>query len=211
MSTRMFSRSSNHILQQLPELKTAAKLKRKHDERSQQIASVPIPREPSKYQASMDESHAQWLAEQEKYGLLRLDSTSGLFRATRKLAFRSVLDFLNPIAGHFTVTRLISGIVLGSGLPWISIRYGFVASTWLASEFSFYLPFFWVVAGAYIVAGISVGSLFRTRTFIWAFLLSYLPATYLHSRNSIFLFGSIVVAFIADMTSRFLMRRKPLI
>jgi hypothetical protein len=71
----------------------------------------------------------------------------------------------------------------------------------------------WVstVTLAYALAGVAAGLLFGHKSFIWAFLLAYVPTLLLPSATSHTLGMSLMMAWVADLTFRLQGRRKRLV
>lgn len=209
ISTSMFVTRPGLTKRSFPACDTPAKLKQKHDEETAKLGRQPQYLDPKDYQRRMQEHHEAWVGHQVSNGLLKLDPAAAEFRATPMLGFRAVLNFLNPIGNDFTIPKFVAGVLLGAGLPIVASRYGATASLWMmrTTGVSLIPILLTVTFGSFLIAGLSVGTIFHQRSFIWGFLLAYLPPPLLHLRSLYPFLGSFIVGVTADYTAKFHMRR----
>lgn len=128
-------------------------------------------------------SHEEMCEFQVACGRLSYDPGSGRFQATYKLAILGLVNFLNPFADNFTWTRFlltlgIAGIIPAWGLSQLpGMLAPLLQKNW-TPEMLETLQFA-ARAGLYGVAGMVIGLSFPGKTFIWSFLITYVPPLFL--------------------------------
>jgi hypothetical protein len=120
--------------------------------------------------------------------LLRHDPPADAYRATAKVAWREVANYLNPLADNFTAARFVLGLALGAGIP---------ACRWA------------LLGSAYTASGAAVGWLFTSKSFIWALVLGYLPLRLIDPGLQLVL--ALWMALVADRVAVWRMKRELLV
>jgi len=149
------------------------------------------------------ESHREVMACQVEQGLLEPEAGTGRLRATWRLGVRGILQYLNPLAGNFTIGRFLA--VMGTslaihlcGLPLLAL---------LAEQVARRDPHMALVVEPmgktflFFLVGWVVGARFTGKTFLWGFLAIYLPRALTGSgMPGQFLWG-LWAGFVADQES----------
>jgi hypothetical protein len=175
-----FELMPHQMRQEFPGTSDVGELKARHDRRAQQL----LPRGPRfphgrDWMAEYRDYHRRWCAFQEAKGLLRHDAAAGVYRATAKVAWRGIVNFLNPLADNFTLARFVLGLLLGAGMPALGILAtadpGVLAWLTRTTGLTPGLGRLLVLGAAFTLGGAAVGWLFMFKSFIWARVLGYLP------------------------------------
>ncbi len=217
--TGIFKRMPNSFLQEYRDARNATELKRRHDRRAETLfAHGPIPLDPSQFFAIFQQEHAKLCDYQVEHRLLRFDLQHNLYYGTPLIALRGIANFFNPFADTFTPLRLIAGLLFGAGLPVIVVCYPRLTFSTLQpllqalAGHGIHLSFGAVVLGAYIVAGVAVGLLFRQKIFIWSFLLGLVPMLLMrNSAGQPLIFMSVIMAWSGEVAFRLRARTQRLI
>ena len=154
------------------------------------------------------EHHRRWTEHQLERRTLRLGETGQWLHATVRTALRGIRNFINPFADNFTLARFLISIVLGFGVPclglvalagplapsitYVSVETGLDASLIESISLGLMLT----------VTGAVVGGLFTAKSFIWTFLLAYVPLRLLGPAGLAPLWLSLWTGFVADWVAR---------
>ncbi len=207
----VFAAMPGRISQNFPGVTDIVELKRRHDARRGKLAyRGEAFVTPDKYTTNFQDYHRRWCEYQVKQGLLRPDQGAGVYRATTRLGLNGIFKYINPLADNFTLPRFATGTLLGVALPLVAILDpGVVASRlpWQAAT-----PMqtqAMLVLSCYVLAGIAVGYVFSAKSFIWAFILGYLPWLFFPQRTSIFYV--LLMTVVAHQVGRWRMRQHRLV
>jgi len=207
----LFEQPDWHQIRQLPALTDLKRLHQAHRRRvSERLAQGASPR-PVPENRLLDEmlrSQARQIEHQVEQGLFRLDEEAGMFVATPWIALRGILNFLNPLADNFTLSRFALGFGLGLALALAAIllaqplgwpeflRQVFPNATAGQITFLLYCP-------GFVLAGLVVGWQFREKGFLWGFLISLPGLILLPAAVSQPIFYSIIAAWSGQTANRF--------
>ncbi len=129
----------------------------------------------------LQEHHERWSRFQVEHGALRTDPEAGLLHPTVKTGLRGISNFLNPFADNFTVARMIGALLLGLAIP-VAGTFAFAnptspAITWLAGHVPIDpIILSWGALGAvFALLGLVTGLLFGSKSFLWTFILAWIP------------------------------------
>jgi hypothetical protein len=144
--------------------------------------------------------------------LLRLDPIKDEFRVTLRWALRLQRNMFNPFADNFTPVKLALAIGVGSLPVMVGLWHGQILS-WLEPSASVNADAGWMslLTLAYAISGVAAGVLFGHKSFVWAFLLAYIPTLLLPAATSHTLGMSLMMGWIADLTFRLQGGRKRLV
>jgi hypothetical protein len=210
----VFARMPEHIVKTYPGIDDLAELKARHDTQAASMTSHgPLHRDDKTFFADFNDYHKRFCEYQRSRGLLRLDKRAGVYHATVLTGLRGIRNFLNPLADNFTVPRFALGVLLGAALP-VLVAYGSSALVdWLhsASELDPTLIVSLLLAAAFTLGGLTVGYLFQHKSFIWAFLLGYIPTKLLRPASGLELWFCVWMALVAHYVAHWRMRRARLV
>jgi len=190
-----------------------AELKRRHDRYTQQFrARGPVFTDTKTFFAQQLRQYDKQVTHQVIQKLLRLDPLKDEYRVTLKWALRMQRKMFNPFADNFTLLKLAAALAVGTLPVVVSLRHAQILH-WLEPSAGVQGDLGWVsmLTLAYAVAGVAAGLLFGHKSFIWAFLLAYIPTLLLPSATSHTLGMSLMMAWVADLTFRVQGRRKRLV
>jgi hypothetical protein len=202
------------VYQECRGLKDLAELKRRHDERSAAMRDrQPTFLDRSRFFQLFQQYHERWCEYERSEGLLRFDAESDLYRGTLGVALRGIGNFFNPLADNFTPWRLAAGLLLGAGVPVLVLRYPVQVMRWLSPLFGLAAANFGaVLIGAYVIAGIAVGLIFRQKIFIWGYVLGVVAALAAPGNTGRGMYVmSLIMAWAAEITFRTRARAQKLI
>ncbi len=204
--SEVFDRMPHQLRQRFPGVTDPTRLKTQHDRRAADLlARQPLFAHGRDLLEEYRGFHRRWCAFQESRGLLRHDAEAGGCRVTRRLAWRGVLNYLNPLADNFSLRRFLPAICVGTGLPamalWITGDHARLALLAQAAG----LPASWAALGlllaATTIAGAVVGWLFEGKSFVWGLLLGYLPVRLLGGLAGTGIASVLWLGFVADRIS----------
>jgi hypothetical protein len=131
------------------------------------------------------------------------------YRATTLLAPRSVQNFLNPLAGAFTLPRIATGALLGLAIPLFALTYPTPMGSWVSLPPLDPAQQKLLVVGAYVIGGTAIGWFFARRQLVWSFLLGYVPLLFFPYRAGLGCVG--LMALIAHWTSQLRLKQGKLV
>jgi hypothetical protein len=209
MST-VFASMPKVVRQQFRNIQDPFELKLRHDLKAQELSSRGVLF--FKADTCFDDTqkfHREFCLYQTSRKLLRYDQKAGLYRATVWTGLRGILNFFNPLADNFSITKFAFATLFGAVAPLAALTFRVpVAEHFarsnpvLASLLSLYLPTI-----AYTLAGAVVGWLFAGKSFIWAMVLGFVPGKLLHVAGAS-LGWAIWMGLIADIVMRLRGRRR---
>src|SRR5689334_6498208 len=207
VSTAMFATPPWRVSQAFPGA-SVAELKRRHDaKRAAMSKTGECWVKPDDFFDVFAQYHKRNLDLQVSKGLFRPDGD--IYRATLRLAFRSVQNFLNPLAGAFTLPRVATGALLGLAIPLFALTYPTPVASWISMPALAPAQKTLLTLGAYAIGGIAIGWFFARRQLVWSFLLGYIPLLFFPYRAGLGYVG--VMAFIAHWTSQFRLKQGKLV
>jgi len=209
----VFADMPKKISQVFPGIQDVLELKRQHDARAVQLVDrQPLYRGPQTFLSDFQEYHQRFCEYQQSKSLLKLDRAAGVYRVTAWTGLRGIVNFLNPFADNFTLLRLVLGLFAGA-LPVLLVLikpapllYFIQSRLRIDAAMATLL----LLAIANTGAGMALGFLFGRKSFIWAFLLGYLPARFIHLPVPYRVFWGLWMAFVAHTVARWLIARKRL-
>jgi hypothetical protein len=202
------------VKQRCPGVRDLAELKRRHDAKALQLASRGAAYfDDARFFEDYQDYHRRYVEHQGSRKLLRLDPGTGIYHATPKLGLRGIRNYLNPLAGNFTLPRFLLAVVFGTGLPLALLFVPFTAYFWIAARLrvSIISASVALTVVAFTLAGVAVGCLFGRKWFIWAFLLSLPPAYLMAQRGANPLLWCVWMAIVAHWAGRLLAARQRIV
>ncbi len=186
-----------------------AELKRRHDQftekKHQMIGPVFVDR--NNFISMCKEQYEREVSHQVKQKLLWLDAAKDEYRVTLRWALRVQRNMFNPFADNFTLQKLVGALAAGSLPILVNLQQAQLMHSMSQVNVG-WLP---VVTLAYVVAGVAAGLLFGHKSFLWAFLLAYVPSLLLPSATAHSIGMSLLMGWVADITFRLQARRKRLV
>jgi hypothetical protein len=186
-----------------------ARLKALHDRRAQTLATRGLRQlSPEVLFERLREHHLRWSEHQLEKGLLRRDACGEMLRPTLRTALRGVRNFVNPFSDNFTLLRFVLALIVGLGVPCVGLvaLAGPLAPTVvrLSSDTGLSVGFLESMAlgGLLTVTGAVVGGLFTVKSFIWTFLLAYIPLRLLGPSGLMPLWLGLWTGLVADRVAR---------
>jgi len=125
--------------------------------------------------------HRRWVEVQLERGLLRRSPDGETLQATTRAALRGIRNYLNPFADDFTWRRALLAVIVGTGFPIAALAglngpgAGLVDRLVELSGLDRRLVVALLLSIPLTLSGAIAGLLFRGKTFLWTFLLAYLP------------------------------------
>jgi hypothetical protein len=199
------------VLQECPQIDDPAKLKRIHDARAQTMGRPVAPlTDVDRILKDVQSEHERYSTYQLSVGgyqpLLGEDS----YAISDKVHWRSVRNYFNPLAQGISAQRFLPFAILAAALPvFARLEYAPAAAhalriLGLPGEFAAQA----VIRLCYIVAGALIGYVLESEVFLWAFLLTYLPARLFTSGSLGPIPYSALAAGVAYCVSQFKKRRR---
>jgi hypothetical protein len=155
----------------------------------------------------VQEQYEREVAHQVKQKLLRFDALKDEYRVTVKWALRVQRNMFNPFADNFTMAKLAGALAAGSLPVLVSLQHVQLLHA-MGQTDAGWVP---LVTLAYVIAGVAAGLLFGHKSFVWAFLLAFVPTLLLPSVTSHAVGMSLLMGWVADLTFRLRGRRKRLV
>jgi hypothetical protein len=157
-------------------------LKQAHDRRTEAFRiREPLYARADQIDDLLTEHHRKWTRYQLDRGALSLDAEAGRLRPTVRTGLRGIGNFLNPFADNATPARVVLGLLLGLGLPVAGVLlFGDPDAEpvqRLAAALGQDPPLVrWAaLTTIFALLGLATGWLFESKSFIWTFLLAWLP------------------------------------
>ena len=210
----VFDEMPGRIIQSFPAVKELEELKRRHDAKAATlVARQPIYRDDKKFFDEFQDYHRRFCEFQQSRKLLRYDPSADIYRATLWTGLRGIRNFLNPLADNFTLPRLAVVIVFAAALPLVVVWQRAPIVDWLRARtgLDFAVAYAVALGVAVTLGGAVVGYLFRQKSFIWAFLLGYIPTRLLGGAGRDEIFFCIWMAVAAEYVSRWRSQREKLV
>ena len=207
----LFDRMPKDVVQDFRGTKDPVELKKKHDAKLAEMNNVGVEFvDPAKFFARYQAKHREWCEYQETKKLLRWDNMTSQYRLTPWTALRGVRNYYNPLGSQFTVPRFVMGLLLGAGIPTL-VLWNPERTLDVLGRLSFIDPMrtgLVVFPLAFIVGGAAIGAIYKSKSFIWGFVLSCLPALAAPQIGAAAVTFGLIMGFSAKLTGRFAMARE---
>jgi hypothetical protein len=206
----LFDRMPSDVVQDFRGTKDPVELKKKHDAKLAEMNNGGVEFvDPAKFFTRYQSKHREWCEYQESKSLLRWDATTSQYRLTPWTALRGIRNYYNPLGSHFTVPRFIMGLLLGAGIPTL-VLWNPEHTLDVLGRLSFVDPMrtgLVVFPLAFILGGVAIGTIYKSKSFIWGFIASCLPAMAAPQIGTAAVTLGIIMGFSAKLTGRLAMAR----
>jgi len=199
------------VLQECPQIDDPAKLKRIHDARAQTMGCpVAPPTDVDRILKDVQSEHQRYSAYQLSVGGYRPVPGGESYALSDKVHWRGVRNYFNPFAQGISARLFFPVAILAAALPvFARLEYAPAAAhaantLGLPPEFAAQA----ILRLCYIVAGSLIGYVLESEIFLWAFLLTYLPARLFTSGSLGPIPYSALAAGVAWCVSQFKKRRR---
>jgi hypothetical protein len=198
-----------HIIEDFRGEAEPAALKRHHDRRAgalQERGARHLP--PEELFDRLRDHHRRWSEHQVGVGALRPVDDGEWLRPTARTALRGIRNFLNPFADNFTLKRFLLALAVGLGVPCLGLAAlagplaPMLARLSAETGFSHGLLESAALGLLLAVTGAFVGGVFTAKSFIWTFVLAYVPLRLLGPAGLTPLWLSLWTGFVADWFAR---------
>jgi hypothetical protein len=205
---------TRNVIQDFPGEASLEKLKQKHDLKVKDFnIRNPIYLRQSnveKYLEDFRKYHKEFCELNQSKGLLRFDISSNFYRATYKTGLRGVVNYLNPLVDNFTWKRFALTCLAGFVFPLVGSLFiteiEIFAQTQMRITGDFVIYGF--LAFIYSLGGISIGLMFTDKSFIWGFILGYVPCRLLSGFVPGWFLADILMASVAELVSNMKKKRE---
>ncbi len=165
-------------VQECPYIKEPAEMKRKHDARAALLGCPVAP--PSSAQAVFEQVHSEhdrFCDYQLAQGVFKPGPDGKTYVMTDKPYWRGIRNHLNPFVHRFYALRFLPAALLAMMLPVLGALSWAptMASAARGIGFPPDLAAETVMLATYMVAGAVIGYALEHATFVWVFLLTYIP------------------------------------
>jgi hypothetical protein len=166
------------VVQECPHIQEPSEMKRKHDEGAAKLG-VPMP-PPGDAAAVFKEIHREhdlFCDHQVSVGTFAPAPDGGRYVMTNKPFWRGIRNHLNPFVHRFNPARFLPASLIAIALPlfalfqWAPAVAGAAQNVGFPPEIAFQV----VMLAAYMVGGAVIGVALEHATFVWVFLLTYVP------------------------------------
>jgi len=169
---------SYQTVQECPYITEPAEMKRVHDAKA---AKMGCPVAPA---SSMDrvfkelhEEHARFCDYQMAQGTFQMNPDGTSYALADKVHWRGIRNHFNPFVHRFYALRFLPAALLAVVLPVLAVLKLGPAAAAAAQNIGFspYTAAEAMILASYMVAGAVIGFMLENATFIWVFLLTYIP------------------------------------
>lgn len=167
------------IVQECPHVTDLAQLKKKHDARTPSLGTpVSPPRDIRSLFEEYEEDNQRFFGHQVQRGILRLNPQGDAYLVTDKAFNRGIRNFFNPFARRISLTKVLFSALIGAVLPLFGIlklapavaeRLGPPPAIGIS-------PSTLAIAACYALAGIILGFISETQSYVWVMVITYIPA-----------------------------------
>jgi hypothetical protein len=162
------------IVQRCPNVNNVAELKRRHDRLAATLGEATWPPADAKSIFELDDRRRKTFDQyQLERGTRKLTPSGDAYIQTDKAYWRAIRNHYNPFAQRFSLARLLPAILIGAGLPLISLWKLAPAAAHLASMLGVEEA---INLAAYLTAGAVLGYILDRSSFVWTFLITYIAA-----------------------------------
>ena len=215
--TSVLDRPARSLIQDFKGLDDLPRLKELHDLEAEKNKYRGVIRfqegDWDRYMDSYRKYHLEFCKLNESEGLIRYDEKNNKYRATYKTALRGIANYLNPLADNFTWRRFLLALLLGFAIP-LAGSYCFpkiLPFLMGLTEYPRSMTAYLYLGLVYGIAGFSIGSIFKEKSFIWGFLMGYLPCRLLSGLFPGWFMADLWLAFVADEVSKFKKKKEKVI
>jgi len=165
-------------VQECPYIKEPAEMKRKHDARAASMGCPVAP--PASAEAVFEQLHSEhdrFCGYQLAQGVFKPGPDGKSYVMTDKPYWRGIRNHLNPFVHRFYALRFLPAALLAILLPVLAALSWAPAMASAARGVGFPPDFAAeaVMLASYMVAGAVIGYALEQATFVWVFLLTYIP------------------------------------
>src|ERR1700757_2456971 len=198
LNSETFDREPDKFVLECRGLTDLSELKLRHDQFTEQYRRrSPVFVDRDNFETLVKEHYDREVSHQVRQKLLWLDAAKDEYRVTLRWALRVQRNMFNPFADNFTWMKLAGALAAGS-LPFLVNLQQAQLMHGLSQANVGWVP---TVVLAYAVAGIAAGLLFGHKSFLWAFLLAFIPSLFLPAANHA-IGMSLLMGWVADLTFR---------
>ena len=207
LNSETFDREPDKFVLECRGLTDLAELKRRHEQFTEQYRiRGPVFVDRNNFVAMVKDQYEREISHQVRQKLLWLDAAKDEYRVTLRWALRVQRNVFNPFADNFTWKKLAGALTAGSLPVLVNLQQAQLVQEMGQANVG------WVptVVLAYAVAGVVAGLLFGHKSFLWAFLLAFIPSLFLPAPTHA-VGMSLLMGWVADLTFRLQARRKRLV
>jgi len=210
----VMDRPPYQVLQERPHITEPAELKKEHEKLAAVLACPVAPPSTAagifKY---MKSEHERFCSHQVAQGTLRLQPDGISYAMTDKVFWRGIRNHLNPFANRFSLRQFLPAALVSEILPVVTALKLAPAVAHAAQEFG--IPSAAAseatMLACYIAVGALVGYLLERHTFVWVFLLTYIPVRLLAAASLGHVPYSAIAGLIAYSVSQAKKRRRAIL
>lgn len=174
----LLDRPPYQSVQECPYITEPAEMKKVHDAA---VAKLGCPVAPSATAAQiferLHEEH-DWFSEyQLKQGIYRPNPDGTTYAMADKALWRGIYNHLNPFVTRFYAWRFLPAVLLSVLLPIFTVLNLVPRVTVAAIDAGWPVDFATraVMLGSFAAAGVVIGLMLENATFVWVFILTYIP------------------------------------
>jgi len=174
----ILDRPPYQIVQECPYITEPADMKRKHEARAATMGCpVAPPAEAATVFKDVQSEHERYSNYQVAQGTFRLRPDGNSYAISDKAHWRGIRNHLNPFAHRVYTLRVVPAAMLAAVLPVLGVLKLAPAAAAAAHNIGFPpgLAAEVMMLADYMVAGAVIGYTLERQTFIWVFLLTYIP------------------------------------
>lgn len=167
------------IMQDCPQVTNIAQLKKKHDLRAATLGTpLSPPRDIESVIAEFDKDHERFSSFQVQRGIYRLSPQGDTYLITDKAFNRGIRNHFNPFARRISITAIVFSALIGAVLPLFGILKLAPAMTerFGPSRATLVHPATLAILACYALAGVILGFLTESQSYVWVMLITYIPA-----------------------------------
>ena len=173
----VLDRPPYQAVQECPYIEDPAEMKRIHDT---QVAKMGCPVAPpltaDQVFRNLHQEHDWFCEYQVAQGIFRMNPDGNSYSFADKAHWRGIFNYLNPFVHRFYAWRFLPAALLAVMLPLLGLKFVPAAAVAaLKNELPVDVATRGVMLACYALAGSAVGLMFESATFIWVFILTYIP------------------------------------
>lgn len=167
------------IMQDRPQVTDLTVLKKIHDAKAPSVG-VPVspPRDIASVIAEFDKEHQRFSAFQVQRGIYQLSPQGDTYLMSDKAFNRGIQNFFNPFAKRISITTVLFSALVGAVVPLYGILKLAPAMTerFGSLHVSLIQPSTLAILACYLLAGLILGFIAESQSYIWVMLITYVPA-----------------------------------
>jgi hypothetical protein len=174
----VLDRPPYQTVQERPYIKEPAEMKRAHDARAAKMGCPAAPpSNATRVFKAVHEEHDRFCEYQLGQGTFRLNPDRASYALADKAYWRGIRNHLNPFVHRFYALRFLPAALAAVFLPLLAVLRLAPAAAEAARNIGFPpdLAAEAMTLASYTVAGAVIGFSLENATFIWVFLLTYIP------------------------------------